>query len=52
VLPTRRSGSSSHAASGPASILFIPPILSAATSHRDGMPPSGPVDYQRSRPNR
>ncbi len=49
---TRCFRSGSHAASGPASILFIPPIPSAATSHRDGMPPSNPRDSQLSRPRR
>ena len=52
VLPTRCFGASSHAASGHAPILFIPPILSAAAGHRDGMPRPGPVDSLRSQSRR
>ncbi len=43
VLPTRCFGPSSHAASEPASILFILPILSAA-GHGDETPHPNPVD--------
>ena len=51
VLPTRRFGSSSHAASGLASTLFILPILSAA-GHGDETPHPNPVDSLRSQSRR